>query len=82
MCIRDSSVPEAVLLSDKVCVMSDRPGSVKEIIEIPLSRPRSYSQEKEHEFQVISQRIRELIFENKKSMGGSNAAQNRESLVS
>ena len=68
------SVPEAVLLSDKVCVMSDRPGSVKEIIEIPLPRPRSYSQEKEHEFQVISQQIREHIFEKKKSVGVSNAA--------
>ena len=68
------SVPEAVLLSDKVCVMSDRPGSVKEIIELPFPRPRSYSQEKEHEFQVISQQIREHIFEKKKSVGVSNAA--------
>ena len=68
------SVPEAVLLSDKVCVMSARPGCVKEIIEISLPRPRSYSQETEHEFQRISQRIREHIFEKQKSAGRSGAA--------
>ena len=68
------SVPEAVLLSDKVCVMSARPGCVKEIIEIPLPRPRSYSQETEQKFQRLSHRIRGHIFENQKSGGRSDAA--------
>jgi len=68
------SVPEAVLLSDKVCVMSARPGCVKEIIEIPHPRPRSYSQETEQKFQRLSHRIRGHIFENQKSGGRSVAA--------
>ena len=68
------SVPEAVLLSDKVCVISARPGCVKEIIDTPLPRPRSYSQETEQEFQRLSQHIREHIFEKQKSGGDSGAA--------
>ncbi len=68
------SVPEAVLLSDKVCVMSSRPGHVKEVIKIPLVRPRSYSLETEQEFQNISQRIRGHIFENQTSARQTGAA--------
>jgi NitT/TauT family transport system ATP-binding protein len=34
------SIPEAVLLADKVIVMSPRPGQIVEIFDIDLSRPR------------------------------------------
>jgi NitT/TauT family transport system ATP-binding protein len=34
-------VDEAVLLSDRVCWMSDRPGRIEGQIEIDLERPRS-----------------------------------------
>ncbi len=34
-------IPEAVLLSDKVVALSSRPGTVKEIVQIDLQRPRS-----------------------------------------
>ncbi|WP_292519696.1 ABC transporter ATP-binding protein [Methanoculleus sp.] len=34
------SVDEAVYLSDRIVVLSPRPGSVREVIEIPWSRPR------------------------------------------
>lgn len=38
------SIPEAVLLSDRVIVMSPRPGSIIEIIDIDLPRPRKLGQ--------------------------------------
>ena len=68
------SVQEAVLLSDRVCVMSARPGHVREMIEIPLPRPRSYSQETEREFQNVVQRIRKYIFDDPKSAERTGAA--------
>jgi len=56
------SIPEAVLLSDRVIVMSPRPGQIAEIIEVPLPRPRSFEVESRREFQDCTQRIRKLIF--------------------
>ncbi|MDE0267702.1 MAG: ABC transporter ATP-binding protein [Acidimicrobiaceae bacterium] len=39
------SIPEAVALSDRVVVLTPRPGHVTEIIPVPLSRPRQVSME-------------------------------------
>lgn len=36
-------VEEAIYLSDKVVIMSSRPGIIKKIVDIPLSRPRDRS---------------------------------------
>jgi ABC-type nitrate/sulfonate/bicarbonate transport system ATPase subunit len=33
-------VDEAIFLSDKIVVMSSRPGTIKRIIPVPLARPR------------------------------------------
>jgi NitT/TauT family transport system ATP-binding protein len=59
------SIPEAVLLADRVVVMSPRPGRIAEIIDVPLARPRSFDQEARGEFQDCTRRIRELIFGNR-----------------
>ncbi len=56
------AITEAVLLSDRVVVMSPRPGRIDEIIDVPLPRPRSFDMEGLHEFQDCAQRIRSLIF--------------------
>jgi NitT/TauT family transport system ATP-binding protein len=56
------SIPEAVLLADRVVVMSPRPGRIEEIITVDLPRPRGFEQEAQHGFQSATKRIRTLIF--------------------
>jgi NitT/TauT family transport system ATP-binding protein len=60
------SIPEAVLLADRVVVMSPRPGRIDEIVTIDLPRPRGFEQEAAHGFQSATQRIRTLIFGDKR----------------
>jgi len=59
------SIPEAVLLADRVVVMSARPGRIAQLIDVPLGRPRSFELESHPEFQRCTHRIRELIFGNR-----------------
>ncbi len=56
------SITEAVVLADRVVVMSPRPGRIAEVIDIGLPRPRSFETEASPEFFEASQRIRKLIF--------------------
>ncbi len=56
------SIAEAVLLADRVVVMSPRPGRVVDEIRIALPRPRSFDQEALAGFQDATRRIREHIF--------------------
>lgn len=56
------SIPEAVLLADRVIVMSPRPGRVAEDIAIQLPRPRDFDLERADEFHDACERIRTLIF--------------------
>ena len=44
------SIPEAVMLSDRVVVLSPRPGEVVDVINIELPRPRLQSVEESKEF--------------------------------
>jgi NitT/TauT family transport system ATP-binding protein len=55
------SVPEAVLLSDRVVVMTPRPGRIADIIPIDLSRPRSLRDYGSERFNEHTSRIRELL---------------------
>lgn len=56
------SIPEAILLADRVVVMGPRPGRVLEIVTVQLPRPRSFDQQSTPEFQDHAQRIRGHIF--------------------
>ncbi len=56
------SISEAVLLSDRVVVMSPRPGRIQDLIEVPLPHPRQFGMEGHDAFQHCAQRIRARIF--------------------
>jgi len=56
------SIAESVLLSDRVVVMSPRPGRILEIVNVPLDRAGRIGMEASHDFQQCAERIRELIF--------------------
>ena len=67
------SITEAVVLADRVVVMSPRPGRVSEIIDVRSPRPRSFHVEGNTEFHDASRRIRERIF-GQKHVSASRAA--------
>jgi NitT/TauT family transport system ATP-binding protein len=55
-------IREAILLSDRVAVMSIRPGTIKEIIDITLPRPRWESYMKNDlEFMLLERKLNELL---------------------
>ena len=55
------SIPEAVLLSDTVVVMSSRPGRILDRITIDLPRPRGESAERSSEFLAYTHLVRETL---------------------
>jgi NitT/TauT family transport system ATP-binding protein len=52
------SIPEAVFLSDRVLVMSARPGLILDDIPVDLPRPRKLAMREEPEFAALTRRIR------------------------
>jgi NitT/TauT family transport system ATP-binding protein len=60
------SIPEAILLADRVVVMTPRPGKVERIFEIDLPRPRVYEMEFNERFKALNSEIRSLIFSSRK----------------
>lgn len=57
------SIAEAVLLADRVLVMSRRPGTVLELMDIDLPRPRTRQTIAESRFGELADRIRKHIYE-------------------
>ena len=55
------SIPEAVLLADRVVVMSPRPGRIASVIPIDLPRPRTVEMEYDDRFKTAALQIRALI---------------------
>ncbi|MFA5613099.1 MAG: ABC transporter ATP-binding protein [Methanoculleus sp.] len=58
------SVDEAVYLADRIVVLSQRPGTVREIISIPWSRPRDRTSA---EFAEVRRRVLDMINETETS---------------
>jgi NitT/TauT family transport system ATP-binding protein len=52
------SIPEAVFLSDRVVIMSGRPGTIHEVVEIDLPQPRNLEIQESAEFNEYCVRIR------------------------
>ncbi|MEF7613381.1 ABC transporter ATP-binding protein [Aquincola sp. MAHUQ-54] len=59
------SIPEALLLSDRIVVMSARPGRIAEIIDVPLARPRHLATLGDPVFTQLANEIRVKVFTRK-----------------
>jgi NitT/TauT family transport system ATP-binding protein len=55
------SIPEALLLADRVVVLSERPGTVRLDLPVPLSRPRALELTHTRGFGKLAQQVREAI---------------------
>jgi NitT/TauT family transport system ATP-binding protein len=52
---------EAVYLSDRILVLDNHPGRIKEMIEVPVEQPRSVKQHLNPEFLATKAHIENLI---------------------
>ncbi|WP_269502656.1 ABC transporter ATP-binding protein [Burkholderia sp. IMCC1007] len=52
---------EAIFLADRILVLKANPGGVQELIEVPVPRPRDYSQVNTPEFVATKARLEALI---------------------
>jgi NitT/TauT family transport system ATP-binding protein len=57
------SISEAVLLADRVVLLSPRPGRIRSITEVSFPRPRTRDVESEPAFQDIARRLRHQLDE-------------------
>jgi len=55
------SIGEAVFLSDRVVVMTPRPGRIAAIVDNPLPRPRPLAMRDSTEFLAMSRRLRDIL---------------------
>ncbi len=55
------SVPEATFLSDRVAVMSPRPGTITDIVDVPLPHPRLPEVEDTTDFFAVNTRLRAAL---------------------
>src|SRR5258707_9221005 len=56
------SIPEAVFLADRVLVMTERPGAIAAIYDVPLGRPRSLNVMGDPAFVSLTQQIRRHFY--------------------
>lgn len=56
------SIAEAVLLSDRIVVMTDRPGTIRETLEVNLPRPRTLDTLSDPGYNDLTDHIRRSLF--------------------
>ncbi len=66
------SISEAILLADRVVVMTPRPGRISREFKIDLPRPRVYEMEFTERFKAYNQEIRDLIFASREERNNEN----------
>lgn len=66
------SIPEAIVLSDAVAVISPRPGRLRGIVEIDLPRPRTEEVERTPEFLDYNDHLKDLLLREEKNHGTSD----------
>lgn len=54
-------ISEAVLLSDRVILMTPRPGSIKAMVDVRLPRPRTLATTYDPQFQELRRHLREMM---------------------
>lgn len=59
------SLAEAAYLSDRVVVMSPRPGTIREVIDVPLERPRHASLMRDPVFHDLTDRLSALLYDDR-----------------
>jgi NitT/TauT family transport system ATP-binding protein len=64
------SIQEAVLLADRIVVMTPRPGTIARIVDVDLPRPRSLTTASE-EFARASAEVHELLFSRERAAAAS-----------
>jgi NitT/TauT family transport system ATP-binding protein len=69
---------EAVYLADRILVLEAHPGRVREMIEVPVPRPRSLDQISTPIFQATRLRVDELIHCQAQHLGAASAAPSEE----
>jgi NitT/TauT family transport system ATP-binding protein len=55
------SIGEAAFLSDRIVVLTPRPGRIAAIIDNPLPRPRTFLMRDDSEFIALSRELRNLL---------------------
>jgi NitT/TauT family transport system ATP-binding protein len=55
------SIAEAILLSDRVCIMAARPGRIVEILDVDFPRPRSLAVRESQQFSEHTRRVRQIF---------------------
>jgi NitT/TauT family transport system ATP-binding protein len=55
------NLEEAVMLCDRIAVMSARPGLIKEVLTVDIPRPRTMKSMREPEFGKCMERIWDLL---------------------
>jgi ABC-type nitrate/sulfonate/bicarbonate transport system ATPase subunit len=56
-------IDEAIFLADRVIVMSPRPGRIREMIDVPIDRPRPVASLTSPIFSQIKERVMHLIYD-------------------